>query len=206
MNYRKYPVNKAKLFILCSILMSFLFFGCTKKFPEDKNISGVIYTLLNQDSTKVNFPSDFKGHILVITFIYTNCPDICPMTTHNMQEVQKKLADEGINDVQFAAMSFDPNRDTPKVLKEYAEVRDMKLNNFVFLTGNKKDVDSILHEFDFIAIPGDTTFVDKTHPVYFFTHTDKLFLVDKKGRIRTSYRGSKVNSQKLISDIKSLEN
>ena len=205
MNHLKFASNKITLFIFFSGLISFLFFGCAKKFPEQKDISGNNYVLLNQDSAKVNFPSDFKGKILVITFIYTNCPDICPMTTHNMQMVQQKLAKEGITEVQFAAMSFDPSRDTPTVLKEYAEIRDIDLKNFIFLTGEKKNVYSIIHEFNFIAIPGDTTFVDKKYPVYFYTHTDKLFLVDKQGRIRNEYRGSKVNSQKLISDIKSLE-
>ncbi|MHB8579510.1 MAG: SCO family protein [Ignavibacteriaceae bacterium] len=205
MNHLKFVSNKITLFVFFSGLISFLFFGCVKKFPEQKDISGNNYVLLNQDSAKVNFPSDFKGKILVITFIYTNCPDICPMTTHNMQNVQQKLAKEGITNVQFAAMSFDPIRDTPKVLKEYAEVRDMDLRNFIFLTGNKKNIDAIIHEFDFIAIPGDTTFVNKKHQVYFYTHTDKLFLVDRQGRIRNEYRGSKVNTHKLISDIKSLE-
>lgn len=205
MKHLKFASNKIAYFIYFSSLISFLFFGCANKFPEEKDISSNNYALINQDSSKINFPSYFKGKILVITFIYTNCPDICPMTTHNMQMVQQKLANVGITGVQFAAMSFDPSRDTPKVLKEYAEVRDMDLKNFMFLTGNEKNIESILHEFDFIAIPGDTTFVDKKRPVYFYTHTDKLFLIDKQGIIRNEYRGSKVNSQKLISDIKSLE-
>ncbi len=204
-NYFSNSIIRKTVSILPLVLfITILWNGCAKKLPDGKNISNNNYVLLNQDSTKVNFPHDYNGKILVATFIYTNCPDICPMTTHNMQLVQQQIKSEGIKGVQFAAISFDPQRDTPSILKEYASIRDIDLSNFNFLSGTKKNIASLIHEFDFLAIPGDTTTSGKNR-IYFFTHTDKIFLIDQNGIIRNEYRGSHVNRDKLISDIKSLE-
>ncbi len=181
-----------------------LFYGCSKKFPENIDVAQNSFVLLNQDSTNVNFPSDYKGKILVTAFIYTNCPDICPMTTYNMQQVQELLIQKKINNVQFVAISFDPMRDTPSILKEYSSIRGMNLNNFSFLTGNRKSIYSLIKSFNFLVLPGDTTQVG-IHPVYFFTHADKIYLIDQRGRIRNEYLGSKLDKDKLLSDIKSLE-
>ncbi|MHB1686618.1 MAG: SCO family protein [Ignavibacteriaceae bacterium] len=191
--------------LLLGSFISILFFGCAKKFPEEKNISEENYVLLNQDSSRVNFPADYKGKILVMTFIYTNCPDICPMTTHNMQLVQEQIAKSGIGNVQFAALTFDPTRDTPTMLKEYAQVRNINLQNFQFLTGDKKSIKAIIKEFNVIAIPGDTTLTDDKKPLYFYIHTDRIVLIDQNGIMRKEYRGSHIDKNELISDIKSLE-
>ncbi|MEO8398720.1 MAG: SCO family protein, partial [Ignavibacteriaceae bacterium] len=146
----------------------------------------------------------FKNKILVIGFIFTNCPDVCPITTHNMEMVQQKLKDQKINDVEFAALSFDPDRDTPKVLKEFAEVRNIDLTNFEFLTGEKSQINSLTSLMNVNAFTGDTTFTESGEPVYFFVHTDRITLVDQESRIRKEYSGSKINIDEIISDIKSI--
>lgn len=180
-----------------------LIYGCGKKMPEDKFIGGRSYPLINQDGGRVNFPEDFKNEIVVIGFIYTHCPDICPLTTHNLQTVQTELKKDGIKNVRILALSFDPERDTPPVLKEFGDVRDVDYSNFQFLTGKRSVIDSLIHEMDVIAIPGDSTNVDgKT--AYFFSHSDKISLVDQNGKIRNEYRGSKASVQEIISDIKKL--
>jgi protein SCO1/2 len=160
--------------------------------------------LLNQDSSKVNFPDRFKGKILVTGFIFTNCPDICPMTIHNMQLIQKELAKEKIKNVEFAAVSFDPLRDTPEVLSKQAELREVDLSNFNFLTGNKNRIDSLLDAMNIFAFTDDTTYTESGEPVYFFVHTDRITLVDQQGSIRKEYSGSKINIDEIISDIKYL--
>ena len=89
--------------------ISFIFFfsvilinGCGKKLPENRPIGVKSIVLLNQDSSKVIFPESFKGKTLLLCFIYTNCPDICPMTTHNMQLIQEQVKKDNIKNVQFA--------------------------------------------------------------------------------------------------------
>jgi protein SCO1/2 len=186
------------------ILLLFVFAsGCNNPLPEEKKINGT-FTLLNQDSSEVNFPDRFKGKILVTGFIFTNCPDICPMTIHNMQLIQKELAKEKIKNVEFAAVSFDPLRDTPEVLGKQAELREVDLSNFNFLTGNKNRIDSLLDAMNIFAFTDDTTYTESGEPVYFFVHTDRITLVDQQGSIRKEYSGSKINIDEIISDIKYL--
>jgi protein SCO1/2 len=185
------------------LLSTFAFIGCKNSLPEERKINGS-FSLLNQDSSDVIFPDHFKGKILVAGFIFINCPDICPMTIHNMQLIQKELAKQDIPDVEFAAVSFDPLRDTPSVLKKQAKLREVDLSNYCFLTGNKERIDSLLSEMKIVAFTGDTTYTESGDPVYFFVHTDRITLIDKEGSIRKEYSGSRINFDEIISDIKYL--
>ncbi len=197
--------SKSALFFLPVILLSIFFiFGCGSKLPEDKSIGDQLYSLINQDSSKVVFPDAFKGKIVVMSFIYTNCPDICPLTTHNMQMIQEQVKKDNIENVQFVELSFDPTRDTPSILKKYGDIRNINYDNFEFLTGKKSVVDTLIHHMDVIAIQGDTTFTKSGQPVYFFTHTDRITLLDQNCRIRNEYRGSKANVAEIVKDIKTL--
>jgi protein SCO1 len=196
---------KTALLLLPVILLSALFIsGCSKKLPEDKSIGDQSYSLVNQDSSKIIFPDAFKGKILVMSFIYTNCPDICPLTTHNMQMIQEQVKKDNIKNVQFVELSFDPTRDTPSILKKYGDIRNINYSNFEFLTGKKSVVDTLIHHMNVFAIPSDTTFTKSGEPVYFFTHTDRITLLDRNGKIRNEYRGSKANVAEIIKDIKIL--
>jgi protein SCO1/2 len=82
--------------------------GCNKTLPEIDSLKGENYNLLDQDSTLIHYPEIFKGEVLVVGYIFTNCPDICPLTTNNMNLVYQKLKKEGLNGVRFVAISFDP--------------------------------------------------------------------------------------------------
>jgi protein SCO1/2 len=178
--------------------------GCGKDLPENRPAGIESVNLLNQDSTVVKFPDAFKGNILLLTFIYTNCPDICPMTTHNMQLIQEQLKKVDITNVRFAELSFDPLRDTPYILKEFGDIRNIDYHNFTFLTGDAQVIKRILNKMNILAIPGDTSKTESGKIVYFYTHTDRITLIDKGGNIRNEYRGSKTDIQQIINDIKTL--
>ncbi len=189
-------------FLLIGIFYSFT--GCGDNLPENRSIGNTAYSLINQDSSKVVFPNDFKGKIVVMSFIYTNCPDICPLTTHNMQTIQSMVKNNGIKNVQFLELTFDPARDVPSILKDYGDIRSVDYSNFEFLTGKKAVIDTLLRHMRVMAIPGDTTETESGQKVYFFTHTDRITLLDQKGRIRSEYKGSNVNPDIVLTDIKKL--
>ena len=88
-----------------------------------------------------------------------------------------------MKDVTYADISFDPDRDTPSVLKEYADVRGINTNQFHFLTGDKKTIKSLLKDCNIYAIPGDTTIVGNDTS-YFFIHTDRISVMGQDGKIR----------------------
>ena len=175
--------------------------GCQSKFPLDKDLTRKTYTFFNQDSVKVMFPDIIKDKVTVIGFIYTHCPDICPMTTHNMYLTQQKLKKNSIDNVLFVTVTFDPDRDYPSVLKKFGEIRDIDFNNWVFLWGDKNNTGSLLKRFNIVAINTDTTYFDDGELNYSVMHTDRISLVDNNGRLKKNYRGSKVNLDELYNDI-----
>jgi protein SCO1/2 len=99
--------------------------------------------LTNQDGTTVHFYDDvIKGKIVVIDLIYTHCVDSCPLETARLAQVQKMLGNRVGKDIFFYSITIDPDRDTPKVLKEYAEKYHIGAG-WTFLTGKKADIDRI---------------------------------------------------------------
>ncbi len=155
MNY-SFSLSSSKYSIFFLILFLFIFFeSCSNNLPVKKSLR-TSFELINQDSSKVSFPEDFKGNITVMSFMYTNCPDVCPMTTNNLRMLQEQLKKDDIKGVQFVELSFDPDRDTPPILKKYADVRSIDEKNFQLLTGNKKVIDSLLKVMNIYAIPSDT--------------------------------------------------
>ena len=195
---------KRILTFLTLILIAILFLSCKQEFPLNKDLTKKSYSLLNQDSIEVIFPEIIAGNITVIGFIFTNCPDICPMTTHNMYLTEMKLKETGINDVKFVALSFDPERDKPSVLKKFAEFRGIDFNNWIMLTGEKIIITDLLRRFDVRAIPADTTYSDDGELSYSIMHTDRISLIDNKGFLKKNYTGSTINMDELINDIKYL--
>lgn len=97
--------------------------------------------LTTQDGAKVHFYDDLlKGKIVAINFIYTHCDFECPLETARLAQVQDILGDRVGKDIFFYSITIDPARDTPAVLKDYAE--KFKVGpGWTFLTGKKKDID-----------------------------------------------------------------
>jgi protein SCO1 len=101
-------------------------------------------TLINQDGKQVKFYDDLlKGKIVAIYLFYTHCIDACPLETARMIQVQKMLGDRVGKDIFFYALSIDPKRDKPEVLKAYAERYHVGPPAWTFLTGKKEDIDLV---------------------------------------------------------------
>ncbi|HMN17588.1 MAG TPA: SCO family protein [Ignavibacteriaceae bacterium] len=178
--------------------------GCDKRFPLEQDIFRTQNTFLNQDSIQVDFPEIIKDKITLFTMIYTHCPDICPMTTHNMNLVEQRLPDNLKDKVRFVVISFDPNRDTPSVFKKYAEIRDLSFNTWSFLSGDEKNTNEVMLKFNITAIPADSTYDDDGTLSYNIIHTDRISLIDQNGKLRANYKGSTADLNMLIEDIKYL--
>jgi len=94
--------------------------------------------LTTDEGEKVHFFDDLiKDKVVVINFIYTSCPDTCPLETAQLVRVQDIMEDRVGKDVFFYSISIDPKNDTPEVLKEYKQRFGAK---WTFLTGEKADI------------------------------------------------------------------
>jgi len=103
--------------------------------------------LLDQDGREVRFYTDaMKGKIVLFSFIYTNCTDICPILMHNLSDVSEALGNRFGKEVFFVSISVDPEDDTPEELKRYA-ARYQARPGWTFLTGAKTEVDAVIRKF-----------------------------------------------------------
>lgn len=194
-----------KLLAITLLIILLLPISCKDELPLNKDLTKKSYSLINQEGKEVVFPDIVKGQITVIGFIFTHCPDICPMTTHNMYLTEKQLKKDGIEDIKFVALSFDPDRDTPEVLKKFAEVRELDFKSWTLLTGEINTVNELLKRFDVKAIKTDETTDAEGNYEYSMMHTDRISLIDENARLRKNYKGSTINIEELIKDIKTLK-
>ena len=96
--------------------------------------------LITQDGVTVHFYDDLlKGKKVAINLIYTSCKDECPLETARLVQVQQVLGSRVGKDVFFYSISIDPARDTPAVLKAYAEKFHVG-PGWLFLTGKEDDI------------------------------------------------------------------
>ena len=100
----------------------------------------------NQHGETLNFYDDLiKGRMVVISFIYTTCRDICPLITARLAQVQERLADVVGRDIHFISVSIDPENDTVAKLREHAEAFRAG-PGWQFITGKREHIDMIRYK------------------------------------------------------------
>lgn len=113
--------------------------------------------LITQDGKKVRFYDDLiKGKVVALELMYTTCKYNCPLETARLVQVQRMLGDRMGKDVFFYSLTIEPDKDTPKVLKAYAEKYHVG-PGWTFLTGKEKDIKLISRKLglDFLPNPND---------------------------------------------------
>jgi protein SCO1/2 len=86
-----------------------------------------------------------RGKVVVLSLIYTHCPDICPLTTAKMKQIQEGVQSAGLsNQVQLVTFTVDPQRDTPDVIKRFASAYNFDPSNWVFLTGTSDQINILI--------------------------------------------------------------
>ena len=83
-----------------------------------------------------------KDKLVVFSFIYLTCNDICPLTSARLAQVKTRLGDRVGRDIFFYSVTMDPERDTPELLNAYAQAFDAG-EGWLFLTGNPEDIKKI---------------------------------------------------------------
>jgi protein SCO1/2 len=103
--------------------------------------------VVTQDGKTLNFYDDLiKDKIVVLSFIYASCKDICPLATARLAEAQEKLGDRVGRDIFFYSISIEPESDTPERLKQYANAFHAG-PGWLFLTGLPEDIQAIRYKF-----------------------------------------------------------
>ncbi len=185
---------------LFPVLFCVVFFACDRLEIQD-DLNDLEIELVDHRGNDVIFPEAFKGKALLVGYVYTNCPDVCPLVTYNMRDVERELDRE---DIYFLSISFDPARDTPEILAEYAENYSLDEKKWSLLTGNSRSVNQLLDRLGIATLKSPTRFTDSGREIYFIDHTDRITLVDKEGNVRRHYRGSELRSEEVVGDLRTL--
>jgi len=170
--------------------------------PALDDYSDVSYELTDQNGETVIFPDDYQGSPLVIGFIYTNCPDICSFITANVGKVYEEMSNPG--DTKFVLVTFDPERDTPEVLKSYARAFDMDREPFQFLTGDPETIDDFMKRVSVRTQESYSRELDDGDRMYFLNHSDKILLINENSELIFDYGGSMTPVNIIIEDLNKL--
>ncbi len=171
------------------------------------------FTLLDQDSAA--FSSDeLRGRVWLASFVYTNCPDVCPLVTERMAALRDSLQRKGrLGEVRLLSVSVDPLRDSPGVLRNYAVRLRAQKPDWVFLTGPLEAVIPLVSGgFHLTAIhPAHHDEYESTHAHdqpqadYVVNHSDRIVLIDREGRVRGTYVASDPEAQaRLRRDLRAI--
>lgn len=138
---------------------------------------------------------DFQGKVVVVFFGYTQCPDVCPTTLQELVEAKALLGTQG-DRLQGVFVSVDPERDTPEVLRAYAEAFDP---NMVALTGTQEQIAAVAKDFRvfYKKVAG------KQPENYTVDHSAGLYIYDPKGQLRVYHRYGQ-GAPALAKDAKAL--
>jgi protein SCO1 len=153
--------------------------------------------LLDENGKPRTF-SSFKGHTVVMTFIYTRCPmpTFCPLMDRNFAAIQKTLkTDPSLKNVRLVSVSFDPETDTPPVLKAHARELDADPRLWTFLTGDRDTIDRFAARFGVsVARGGD----DQRE----ITHNLRTVIVDPDGKLVKVFTGNEWTPAEVLKDLK----
>jgi protein SCO1/2 len=152
------------------------------------------FSLTSQDGALVAL-ADLRGKVVAVTFIYTECPDICPMLTQKMVQVQDELGEDFGKKIAFISISLDPEHDTPEVLKDYAQFWGAKPEGWTFLTGSLEAVRDVTRRYGVFFSKKEDGSVE---------HSQLTTLVDADGQMRVQYLGARFDPEEFRRDLMSL--
>lgn len=114
----------------------------------------------------------------LIEFMYTNCPDVCPVTSLEMSKVRNALEKEGVfgDKVEFVTVTIDPKRDTADVLKEYAGRFEVTSDDegWIFLRGSEADTQKLADSLGFLYRDSGTGDMVHSTFTYFLDENNNL--------------------------------
>jgi len=168
--------------------------GLVDESLQSKGIDHTVapFSLISQNGMEIT-QDDVENHIRIVNYFFTTCPGICLDMAKSLRKVQSKYIDnDAIKIMSHSAM---PEYDTPKVLKNYAEVNDVDSNRWILLTGEPDLINNLARTSYFTVLKEGEGWDEHS-----FIHTENLVLVDHKGRLRGYYDGTSENDTDLLID------
>jgi protein SCO1/2 len=139
--------------------------------------------------------ADLRGKVVAVTFIYAACTDTCPLLTAKLVALGQRMGKDLGAQAVFVAITVDPERDTPDVLRGYAQAHGARGAGWAFLTGTPAEIKDVARRYGVFARRTDRGDVD---------HTFLTSLVDRAGALRVQYMGVRFDPDEMLRDLRSL--
>jgi protein SCO1 len=152
------------------------------------------FALISQDGAPVKL-TDYRGKVVALTFIFTLCANTCPVLTPMMSFVQDQLGSDFGKKIHFVSITVDPERDTPAVLKEYAQAFGANLSGWSFLTGTPDAIREVTRRYGIFAAKTTNGSID---------HTFLTSIIDQRTILRVQYLGVRFDPEEFRRDLVSL--
>lgn len=132
-----------------------------------------------------------RGQVVALTFLYTTCPDVCPLTATRFRAAQTELQGDSSR-VTFIAVSVDPDRDTPTAVQVFSAAHGLA-SHWYYLVGGRAQLSPVWAAYGIGVQPGSST----------VTHNDAVYLIDARGRERALLHSEDL-ARHLTNDLRAL--
>lgn len=133
------------------------------------------FDLLNYNGERITI-EDFKGSVVLLTFAYTSCPDVCPIMFGRFLELQQVYEKSLGSEIDLVFITVDPEVDTPEHLADHAKAMR---SQWYFLTESLEVMQVVWDAFN-LHVEKEGSLV---------SHTNLAFLIDENGLVRVQYVG-----------------
>ncbi len=166
------------------------------EFAERRELNILIddFTLTDQDGKRVAF-GKLRGKPVVVNFMYTSCPDVCPLLTASLKILRDHMKPAEARDIRFLSITTDPEVDTPEVLKAYSQRHKADAPNWSWLTGNDRELRPVWQGFGVSVERIAKGLIE---------HTTLTVVADAQGYMRFAYFGSAPDPDMLLKDLRAL--
>jgi protein SCO1 len=117
-----------------------------------------------------------RGKVVLLTFLYTHCVDVCPGIAHELNEVLRQLGPQR-SEARVIAVSVDPKFDTPRAVRLF-EARYRLLPQFHYLIGSRAELKRVWQDYNVLVVPRSSDL---------FGHSTPIYLIDPHGAPRFAY-------------------
>ena len=161
--------------------------------------------VLDGDGSRLSLTETMRGRITVLSFIYTRCPDprACPMATGALRQLHELSARDAAlqENLLLASMSFDPARDTPRVMQSFARVNRRQEDGApwrFFTTPTQETLQPILDAY------GQSLDRRRDDPAQRIYHPVRVYLIDRRGMVRNIYSFGLLDPRLVATDVRTL--
>lgn len=160
----------------------------------DANEPAPRFTLLDQEGRRVSLAT-LRGKVVVASFIYTECKDVCPVLPQILSRVDRHLKPGELERVRFVGITIDPSRDTPAKLRSFMAVHNLSAERWTLLTGNPYELTSVASAYGIVAKPD--AFGELVHNAVYI-------VIDDNGMLRTEFHGLFTPTEEIAAAIRAV--